>query len=112
MNKDEIHLDILRRLEAKPDYTQRELSKELGVSLGKVNYCISKLSEKGLVKLTNFKNNPNKAGYAYLLTPNGIEEKAKLTVSFLKIKMEEYKLLRDEIKMLKEDTNKLQNKNK
>lgn len=112
MSKDQVHFDLLRKFEANPEYTQRELSKEMGVSLGKVNYCINKLVEKGWVKLTSFKNNPHKAGYAYFLTPNGIEEKARLTISFLKIKMEEYELLRDEIEILKEDTNKLRKKDK
>ena len=103
MNKDEIHFDLLRRLEANPKYTQRELSKELGVSLGKVNYCIKKLTEKGLIKLMNFSRNPNKVGYAYLLTPKGIEEKGKLTISFLKYKMEEYELLKSEIEQLQQE---------
>jgi EPS-associated MarR family transcriptional regulator len=103
MNKEEIHLDLLRRLEANPDYTQRELSKDLDVSLGKVNYCIKKLSEKGLIKLMNFSRNPNKAGYSYLLTPKGIEEKGRLTISFLKFKIEEYELLKNEIEQLKQE---------
>ena len=106
MNKDEIHLDLLRRLEQNPDYTQRELSKELGISLGKVNYCIKKLTEKGLIKFKNFSRNPNKAGYSYLLTPKGIEEKGKLTISFLKLKIEEYELLKGEIEQLKQEANK------
>ena len=110
MNKDEIHLDLLQRLEVNPEYTQRELSQELGVSLGKINYCIKKLSQKGFVKLTNFKKNPNKVGYAYFLTPKGLEEKSLLTISFLKIKMEEYEILKEEISKLKKDTEKLKNK--
>ena len=108
MNKNEIQLDLLKRLEANPGYTQRELSHELGVSLGKINYCISKLTKKGFVKLTNFKNNPHKAGYAYFLTPKGIEEKGNLTISFLKSKIEEYEILKDEISKLKEDTAKIE----
>jgi EPS-associated MarR family transcriptional regulator len=103
MNKDEIHFDLLRRLESNPTYTQRELSKELGISLGKVNYCIKKLTEKGLIKLMNFSRNPNKAGYAYLLTPKGIKEKGKLTISFLKYKMEEYEMLKSEIEQLQQE---------
>ena len=103
MDKDEIHFDLLRRLENNPTYTQRELSKELGISLGKVNYCIKKLTEKGLIKLMNFSRNPNKAGYAYLLTPKGIEEKGRLTISFLKYKIEEYELLKSEIEQLKQE---------
>ena len=109
MNKRDIHLDLLRKLESNPKYTQRELSQEMGVSLGKVNYCISKLTDKGLVKLTNFKQNTNKMGYAYLLTPKGIEEKARLTISFLKSKVIEYELLKKEINELKLESEKLNN---
>jgi len=107
MNKQDIHLDLLRRLESNPEYTQRKLSQELGVSLGKVNYCMKKLTEKGWVKLTNFSRNPNKGNYAYLLTSRGIEEKGRLTFEFLKIKMEEYEMLKEEISKLKKDTEKL-----
>lgn len=106
MNHRDIHLELLRKLESNPDYTQRQLSKEMGVSLGKVNYCLNKLIEKGLVKIKNFSKNPNKVGYAYLLTPKGIEEKSKLTLSFLKIKMKEYEALKKEITSLKKDTEK------
>ena len=100
MNKRDIHLDLLRKLESNPEYTQRELSREMGVSLGKVNYCMKKLTEKGLIKLTNFTHNPNKMGYAYLLTPSGIEEKSRLTFSFLKRKTAEYEILKKEINAL------------
>ena len=103
MNQKDIHLDLLRKIEVNPECTQRELSKEMGVSLGKVNYCIKKLTEKGWIKLTNFTHNPNKVGYAYLLTPRGIEEKTRLTFSFLKRKIIEYEILKDEINKLKED---------
>ena len=101
MNNKDIYLDLLRKLELNPEYTQRELSKEMDISLGKVNYCIKKLVEKGWVKLTNFGNNPNKVGYTYLLTAKGIEEKTRLTYAFLKIKTEEYEMLKDEIRKLK-----------
>ena len=107
MNKKDIHLDLLRKLEINPEYTQRELSQEMGVSLGKINYCMKKMIQKGWIKLTNFSRNPNKVGYVYLLTPKGIEQKTKLTFSFLKIKMEEYEILKDEISKLKQDTEKL-----
>ena len=107
MNNKDIHLDLFRKLEANPKYTQRELSQEMGVSLGKVNYCMKKLVEKGLVKITNFSRNPNKVGYIYLLTPTGIEEKTRLTFAFLKIKLEEYKILKEEINKLKQDAEKL-----
>ena len=107
MNNIDIHLDLLKKLEENPNYTQRELSKEMGVSLGKVNYCLKKLVEKGLVKLSNFNSNPNKVGYIYILTPQGFEEKARLTFEFLKIKIEEYELLKDEINLLQKDAEKL-----
>ena len=110
MNNKDIHLDLLRKLEENPEYTQRELSQEMGVSLGKVNYCMKKLVEKGWVKLMNFSRNPNKVGYAYLLTPKGIEEKTKLTFAFLKIKTDEYEMLKEEISKLKQYTNKLKSK--
>ena len=112
MNNKDIHLDLLRKLESNPEYTQRELSQEMGVSLGKVNYCMKKLVEKGLIKLSNFSRNPNKVGYIYLLTPAGIEEKTRLTFAFLKIKLEEYKILKDEISKLKQDTEKLKSEQK
>ena len=101
MDNKNIHFDLLRKLELNPEYTQRELSKEMGISLGKVNYCMKKLVEKGWVKLTNFSHNPNKVGYAYLLTAKGIEEKTRLTYAFLKIKSEEYEMLKEEISKLK-----------
>ncbi len=101
MNQKDIHLDLLRKLEENPEYTQRELSQEMGVSLGKVNYCMKKLTEKGLIKIQNFKRNKNKLGYAYLLTPKGIEEKSRLTFSFLKRKIIEYEILKKEINELK-----------
>ena len=101
MNNKDIHLDLLRKLEVNPEYTQRELSQEMGVSLGKINYCMKKLIEKGWIKLSNFSHNPNKVGYAYLLTAKGIEEKTRLTYAFLKNKTEEYEMLKDEIRKLK-----------
>jgi EPS-associated MarR family transcriptional regulator len=107
MNKDQVHFDLLRKLEANPKYTQRELSKEMGISLGKVNYCINKLITKGWVKLSNFRRNPNKVGYIYLLTPKGVEEKTRLTFAFLKIKMDEYEMLKEEINSLEKDTKQL-----
>ena len=109
MNKRDIRLDLLRRLESNPEYTQRELSKEMGVSLGKVNYCMKKLTEKGLIKITNFTHNPNKIGYVYLLTPSGVEEKARLTISFLKRKVIEYEILKIEINELKLESEKMAN---
>ena len=109
MNKRDIRLDLLRRLESNPEYTQRELSKEMGVSLGKVNYCMKKLTEKGFLKLTNFSHSSNKMVYTYLLTPQGIEQKARLTTSFLKRKIEEFEMLRGEISKLKLDVEEMAN---
>ena len=109
MNHQDIRLDLLRRLKSNPEYTQRELSREMGVSLGKVNYCMKKLTEKGLIKLTNFTHNPNKMGYAYLLTPSGIEEKSRLTFSFLKRKVIEYEILKKEINELKLESEEMAN---
>jgi len=112
VNKKDIHLDLLRKLESNPEYTQRELSKEMGVSLGKVNYCMKKLIEKGWIKLINFGRHSNKVGYVYLLTPKGIEEKTRLTFTFLKIKMKEYEILKEEISSLKRDAEKLNSSQK
>ena len=103
MNNKDIRLDLLHKLESNPEYTQRDLSRVMGVSLGKINYCMKKLTEKGLIKLTNFSHSSNKLVYMYLLTPQGIEQKAKLTTSFLKIKMVEFEMLREEINKLKND---------
>ena len=107
MNRIEIHLDLLRRIEKNPQYTQRALSKEMGISLGKINYCVKKLIEKGWVKANNFQSNPNKLNYTYLLTPKGIESKSKLTLSFLNLKIKEYELLKSEITQLKIDSEKV-----
>ena len=107
MNQKDIRLDLLQKIEANPEYTQRELSVEMGVSLGKVNYCLKKFTEKGLIKISNFNKSSNKLGYAYLLTPRGIEEKATLTISFLGRKIEEYEMLKKEITKLKIDVDKL-----
>ena len=109
MNNQDIRLDLLRRLESNPQLTQRQLSTEMGVSLGKVNYCMKKLTEKGLLKLSNFSRNPNKMGYAYLLTPQGVDEKSRLTFSFLKRKLIEYDVLKKEIKTLKLETKEMAN---
>lgn len=93
----EIHLKVLRHLEDEPEITQRKLAKELGVSLGKANYCLKALIDKGLVKTGNFKNSNSKSAYLYILTPKGIEEKSRITLHFLKRKMEEYEILSGEI---------------
>ncbi|MCZ8157155.1 MAG: MarR family EPS-associated transcriptional regulator [Leptospira sp.] len=94
------HLSVLRLIEANPNLSQREASDVLGLSLGKTNYLINALVEKGLVKINNFKNNQNKSGYVYLLTPQGFEEKARLTVKYYKIKKSEYEALKVEVEKL------------
>ena len=99
----EAHFKVLRLLEINPEMKQRELAAAAGVSLGKTNYCINALLEKGLIKVKNFKNNKHKLAYTYLLTPSGIAEKAALTQRFLKLKMEEYEVIRLEIELLKKE---------
>ena len=101
MLPDETRYHLLKHLEANPNANQRQLAGKLGVSLGKVNYCLKALIEKGLVKAANFKKNPNKRAYAYLLTPKGVEEKAAITVRFLKRKIEEHRALEREIEQLR-----------
>jgi EPS-associated MarR family transcriptional regulator len=109
MNNKDIHLDLLRKVELNPEYTQRELSKEMKVSLGKVNYCMKELTKKGLIKIQNFKKSKNKLSYAYLLTPRGLEEKSRLTFLFLKRKTLEYEILKKEIHELKLEAQKINN---
>jgi len=98
MKENPDHFDVLRKIQKKPESTQRELAEELGFSLGKLNYCLKALQAKGLVKIENFKRNPNKFNYIYVLTPKGITEKTKLTINFMKKKMREYEELKQEIK--------------
>ena len=98
MDKKEDQLYILRKVEKKPNSTQRELAKELGFSLGKFNYCIKALQQKGFIKIKNFKRNPKKINYLYVLTPQGISEKTKLTLNFMKRKIREYDELKKELK--------------
>ncbi len=97
MENNQDHLNTLRKIQNKPNSTQRELAKELGFSLGKLNYCLKALKAKGLVKILNFKKNPHKINYIYVLTPKGIAEKGKLTINFMKRKMKEYEELKREI---------------
>lgn len=97
MKNNQDHFDILRKIHKKPNYTQRELAFELGFSLGKLNYCLKALQKKGLVKIENFRKNPNKLNYFYVLTPAGIKEKTKLTLNFMKRKMKEYDELKKEL---------------
>ena len=89
--------DILRVLKNNPNYTQRQIAKKLDISLGKLNYCLKALKSKGLIKFTNFKKNPKKLNYFYLLTPKGVALKTKLTINFMKRKLIEYDELKKEI---------------
>ena len=104
---EESQFKLLRLIEASPRLTQREIASELGVSLGKVNYCVSALIEKGWVKARNFRNSNNKLSYAYLLTPRGIEQKAAITVHFLRRKVAEYESLKKEIARLRREVDQL-----
>ena len=92
---------LLKTLADEPNLSQRDLAKRLGVSLGKVNFCLNALIAKGCLKVDNFRNSENKLAYAYLLTPRGVEQKARMTVEFLQIKIHEYERLRTEIAELK-----------
>ena len=94
---EEAHYKLLKLLEANPEASQREIANELGVSLGKVNYCLKALIDKGHVKAENFRKSNNKAAYLYLLTPKGIQAKARITANYLQHKLEEYHALRAEI---------------
>ena len=100
---DEYRYKILKLVEANPEVSQRELARELGISLGKANYCLKALIDVGLVKAHNFRNNKNKLAYMYLLTPKGIEEKASITLRFLKIKLREHQALLSELEELREE---------
>tara|TARA_B100000427_G_C15430312_1_gene560494 strand:+ start:553 stop:855 length:303 start_codon:yes stop_codon:yes gene_type:complete len=97
MKDNQDHFNVLRKINDKPQSSQRELAEELGFSLGKLNYCLKALQEKGLVKIENFKKNPKKINYIYVLTPRGLAEKTKLTLNFMKRKMTEYEELKKEI---------------
>jgi len=99
----EYRYKLLQLLEANPQISQRELASALGISLGKVNYCLNALMEKGLVKARNFKNNKNKRAYMYYLTPHGFQEKARVTVRFFRQKVAEYEALRSEIEALRHE---------
>jgi len=98
MKQSQDYLNLLRKIKNKPGSSQRQLAEELGFSLGKLNYCVSALKSKGLIKINNFKKNPNKINYIYVLTPKGISEKTKLTINFMKRKMKEYDELKKELK--------------
>ena len=97
MDNNQDYLNLLRKIKSKPRSTQRELAEDLGFSLGKLNYCLKELKVKGLIKISNFKKNPNKINYIYILTPKGMVEKTKLTINFMKRKMKEYEELKNEL---------------
>ena len=98
MKIEQERLDILRKINNKPNSSQRELAGDLGLSLGKLNYCLRALKSKGLIKMKNFQKNPNKINYLYVLTPKGVSEKTKLTIDFMKRKLKEYDELKEELK--------------
>tara|TARA_B100000029_G_C17164756_1_gene810983 strand:+ start:397 stop:711 length:315 start_codon:yes stop_codon:yes gene_type:complete len=93
--------EVLRKIKEDDKITQRKLANKLGFSLGKLNYCLKALRNKGYIKITNFKKNPNKIKYLYLITPKGVSQKAKLTIMFMRRKMREYDELKKELKDLK-----------
>ena len=97
---DDVHYRLLKLLEERPDASQRELSEVLGISLGKINYCVKALLDQGWIRATNFKNSKKKLAYAYLLTPSGIDAKTRITARFLKGKIAEYEALKQEIARL------------
>ena len=101
MKNDPDQFNVLRKINSNPNISQRDLANELNLSLGKINYCLKALKSKGLVKIRNFNKSKNKMGYAYILTPKGISEKTKITINFMKRKMEEYDELKKEINQKK-----------
>jgi EPS-associated MarR family transcriptional regulator len=103
MLDNETHYRVMRLLEAHPEMSQRDIARELRISLGKVNYCVQALVRKGWFKVSLFKNSKNKAAYMYLLTPRGIEQKARVTARFLQVKMREYEALSREIAQIREE---------
>ncbi len=109
MNENKDHFEILRKIKKNPESSQRKLARELGFSLGKLNYCLKELQKKGLIKVENFKKNPNKINYLYVLTPEGLSQKTKLTINFMKKKMKEYEELNKELKSDKINNDKIKN---
>lgn len=98
MKIEQDHFEVLRKIQKKPESSQRELAEELGFSLGKLNYCLKALQKKGLVKFQNFQKKKNKISYLqYVITPKGISERTKLTINFMKKKMQEYDELKKEL---------------
>jgi EPS-associated MarR family transcriptional regulator len=103
MPAEESHFKVLRLLESNPRMTQREVASALQMSVGKANYCVRALVRKGLIKAVNFKNSRNKMAYTYLLTPRGIEQKAALTLSFLRTKTREYEELQAQLRDIRKE---------
>ncbi|MFZ4539814.1 MarR family EPS-associated transcriptional regulator [Propionivibrio sp.] len=103
MLSEDLRYKLLKLLAEEPQISQRDLAGRLAISVGKTNYCLSALVDIGLVKINNFRKADNKIAYAYLLTPRGIEEKSKVTVSFLQRKIREYGELQEEIEMLRQE---------
>ena len=101
----DIHFRVMDLIHKRPDISQRELAKQAGISLGSMHYCLKALAQKGWVKAGNFKNNPDKSVYLYLLTPEGISQKSKLAMDFLRRKKQEYDALKREIDQLSEELN-------
>ena len=101
--QEDTYFRVMRILQENPDLTQRELAEKLGVSVGGLNYCLKALMDKGWVKMQNFQNSKKKFKYVYLLTPQGIAEKVKLTSCFIERKMQEYEALKAEIESLHQD---------
>ncbi len=112
MLTDEYRYRILKLLENKPSASQREIASELGVSLGRVNFCLQALAEKGLIKVNNFRRNESKRAYLYYLTPKGIKEKARVTVRFLKVKLDEYEVLKRQVEELKREASEVERSNR
>ena len=110
MNDNQDHFNVLRKINLNPNLSQRKLAKELGFSLGKLNYCLKALKKKGLIKIKNFKRQRDKIKYfQYIITPKGISERTKLTINFMKRKMQEYDDLKNEIE--NSDISNLKDKN-
>lgn len=103
MLTDEYRAKILKKLQEDPQISQRDLARDLGISLGRANYCLRALMDKGLIKANNFKNNRNKKAYMYYLTPRGMAEKARATARFLEVKVAEYEALQREIDNIRRD---------
>lgn len=101
--QEDTYVRVMRILQEDPDITQRQLAQKLGISLGGANYCLKALMEKGWVKMKNFAQSKNKFGYVYVLTQDGLREKALLTQRFLKRKIEEFEALEQELKILKRE---------